>query len=182
MDPNEIKRLVAHAKKLQSSNVTTPEAFVLSFIAWEAFSRRILRVGLAAHGLRKEEANIWLCGAHLSSKSGLNEAFESVYGTSLGSAKGIGHLFADLAKINALRNKYIHGRSRVKPEAFSKAATALISIIEADWSIAISTSLGAKQIPINQANPMGRITASNTRRELVAKSSRKVICECKVAK
>jgi hypothetical protein len=160
LDPNEIRRLIAHAKVLLVNNQTTPEAFILLYIAWEGLVRRILRVHLAARGMNKEEANLALANARLSSSFGTREAFIEILGSNLNQIKGVGHLFRNLKMLNDLRHRYVHGRSRTSPKIFRTASETLIQILEADWATVNLNVLKGSGLKYKSIDPYKRIFVS----------------------
>ena len=160
MNPSEIRRLIAHAKILLVNSATTPEAFLILYVAWEALVRRILRIAFAAKGLGKRAADAELKKMHLSSKHGIHDAFLATYGSRLANLTRLGHLFRDIDAINKLRHRYVHGRGRASPQDFRKHCSTLLHILEANWEPAIALALKKQGLVARQANPYKRIVAS----------------------
>jgi hypothetical protein len=163
VDPNEIQRLIAHGKRLAENPSTSPEAFLILYVAWEAFVRRLLRIALAAQGFDRTQSDIELRDAKLSSKDGLKLEFRKLYGREMAQTPGVGHMFRDLSKINVLRHKFAHGRSRTKPETYLWASGVLISLIDAEWELILGRLLADRNIVTSSTNPMGRIVAKTTK-------------------
>ncbi len=160
MDPNEIVRLRNHAIVLLECPTTSPEGFVLLYIAWEGLVRRILRVGLAAKGMNKTSANTFLRDARLSSRDGIANAFVDVYEIKPQSLRGVGHLLRDLPKVNELRHRYVHGRGNTSPEKFDAMARVLLQLLDADWQVALSTQLNRIGFSNKNSDPLKRIIAA----------------------
>lgn len=157
MDPNEIRRLVVQARLLNEVSVTTPEAFLLAFVAWEGFKIRILISALCADGLSVSEAKRVIKDRQIWRESGFENFFEELFGKRPQNAKHIGSRFNSLGRATKMRNSYVHGTSRFSPKSFANETERLIALIEMDWATPLQ-SLRKGSGSVGQIkDPLGRL-------------------------
>ena len=133
MQPNEILRLVEQAKLLAKAPETMPDAFVLSFVAWEGLKVRILVAALKADGHSVAESRAFIRNENLWKSANFDNAFAKLYGSLPSNSMGVGKVFRSLDRATKIRNAYVHGFSRTSPERFQMEFRAIIEAIESDW-------------------------------------------------
>ena len=136
---------------------TAPEAFLLAYIAWEAFQIRILIVGLAAKGLKVSEAQKELKEKQVWRQENKDNLFAELFGSRPCNLKYVGKLFNKANKLKILRDGYVHGTNRTGPEQFKNAALELIQIMSHDWSEDLEKLLEAQGFSSSRTDPMGQI-------------------------
>ena len=163
MDPNEILRLLRSAKKLVNDSGSSPEAFIISYVAWEAFQNRIFLVGLCARGKSVVEAKRIVIDRQIWQLDRKKELFRDVFGSYPENSRFVGKYFREASKLKKLRDSYIHGAKRVQPDKYREGAELLISIIESDdWSVALGDLLSRQGTPSRVTNPLARLTRNRT--------------------
>ena len=157
MDPNEIRRLLGTAEMLSREKSSTPEAFLLAFVAWEGLKFRILLVGYAARGVKVAEARQLLRDADIWNIRNYNTLFEHLFGVRPHNAPHVGRLFNTLDGAMKLRNRFVHGAGRAAPVQFKTAYEDVCSATDADWENALSKLLTKQGLRPKVTNPLNRI-------------------------
>jgi hypothetical protein len=157
MHPSEINRLIRNSKLALKKNANTPDAFLLAYIAWEAFQIRILIVGLAANGLSVTEAQKELRTKQVWRQENKELLFRDLYGSRPSNLKYVGKLFNRANKLKNLRDGYVHGTNRTGPEQFRNAALELIRIMDHNWAEDLRRLLEAQGLNSSRTDPLGQI-------------------------
>jgi hypothetical protein len=161
LDPSEIKRLLESARRALNTSRSEPDAFVLAYIAWEAFQIRVLLVGLAAEGYSVSEAKKHLKERQVWQGDNRKTVFEEIFGSKPANTKHVGFYYSKLGKHKTLRDAYVHGSARVAPKRFEAAARELIDVIgDAGWETGLAQVLSKKGFESNFTNPLGVIRRS----------------------
>ena len=162
MEPSEIKRLLESAKRALTTSRSEPDAFVLAYIAWEAFQIRVLLVGLAAQGYSVSDSKKHLKQRQVWQGDNKKAVFEEIFGSKPANTKHVGRYFNKLAKFKALRDAYIHGSTRAAPASFESAAREIIEVIESlDWETGLRRALSIQGFETKFTNPLGTVRRSN---------------------
>ena len=162
MEPSEIKRLLESAKRALTTSRSEPDAFVLAFIAWEAFQIRVLVVGLAAQGYSVSESKRHLKERQVWKGENRKAVFEEIFGSKPANIKHVGRYFNKLGKFKSLRDAYIHGSARVAPDRIESAARDIIEVIESlDWETGLRKELSRQGFETKFTNPLGRVRRSS---------------------
>lgn len=156
MNPAEIKRLLAVAEDLNKKSSGRPEAFLLQYIAWEALKVRILIAGMVHKGLTVKEAKQVLKVEQVWNQSNYKKVFKRYFGCYPSNSKGMGKYFNAGEKIETLRHGFVHGSSRVGPDAYRKASSKLNDIFEAEWGKLIADVLKSDK-PLDPLNRLSRV-------------------------
>lgn len=156
MNPAEIKRLLSVAEELSKERSGLPEAFLLQYIAWEAFKVRILIAGMAQSGLTVKEAKAVLRDEQVWNQTNYRKIFKKYFGSYPSNSKGVGKYFNAGEKVETLRHAFVHGSSRVAPDSYRKASSRLTEIFEADWGKLLADLLKNEK----RIDPMRRINRS----------------------
>jgi len=133
MKPSEIRRLALSARLALAQRNTTPDAFLLAYVAWEALQIRILVVGICASGLSVAEAYQLIKESKVWRSDNRDSLFNEYFGSKPQNAKFVGRLFNKANKSKSIRDRYVHGFKRTSPAIFEKATHELLSILEGDW-------------------------------------------------
>jgi hypothetical protein len=157
MHPSEIRRLIRNSKAALRKSVDAPDAFLLAYIAWEAFQIRVLIVGLAASGLRVAEAQKVLKNKKVWRQENKEILFEGLYGSRPSNLKYVGKLFNSANKLKILRDGYVHGTNRTSPDQFRNAALELIRIMDHHWAEDLKKLLETQGYPSSRTDPLGQI-------------------------
>ena len=153
MNPAEILRLQAFAANLSTKSTHAPEAFMISYVAWEALKIRILLVGMTASGLTVKESRELITLSTIWQRDGYGKLFMKYFGIHPHSAPVIGHLYRSADSFQKLRNGFIHGSKSSSPDVFRKASIQISNVIEADWESLLASLLG----PELQTDPFGTL-------------------------
>lgn len=157
MDPNEIRRLLSTAETLSREKSSTPEAFLVAFVAWEGLKFRILLVGYAARGVKVSEARHLIRDADIWNIRNYNTLFELLFGSRPQNAPQVGRLFNALDGAMRLRNRFVHGAGRAAPVQFRTAYENICRATNADWESALSKLLAKQGLRPKVTNPLNRI-------------------------
>ena len=157
MDPNEIRRLLGTAEKLSREKSSTPEAFLVAFVAWEGLKFRILLVGYAARGVKVADARRLIRDADIWNIRHYNTLFELLFGDRPHNAPQVGRLFNALDGAMRLRNRFVHGAGRAAPIQFRTAYEDICRATDADWATALSKLLAKQGLRPEVTNPLNRI-------------------------
>jgi hypothetical protein len=157
LSPSEIMRLIAFAKRLSGQSTHAPEAFLISFVAWEALKIRILLVGMTASGMSVRESKEVITRTQIRQQDGYNQLFKEHFGFYPHNAPGFGGLFRAADSFQKLRNGFIHGVRSSSPEAFRGATSKIAHVLEADWTNLLATVL----IRDVHTDPLGTLRRSN---------------------
>jgi hypothetical protein len=160
MEPSEITRLIENSKVAITRSNTSPDGFLLAYVAWEAFQVRVLIVGLAARGMSVSEAKLYLQREQIWKQHKKDSVFKEVFGAYPCNLKYVGKRFTEANNSSELRNRYIHGTSRTSPKNFADLASKLIEIMEQDWSKDLASLLATKGVTTKYTNPMRRVMRS----------------------
>ena len=160
MEPSEITRLIENAKVAIARSKTSPDGFLLAYVAWEAFQVRVLIVGLAATGMSVSEAKLHLKREQIWKQQKKDSVFRDVFGANPCNLKFVGKRFIEANNSSELRNRYIHGTSRTSPKNFANLASKLIEIMEQDWSKDLASLLATRGVATKYSNPMRRVMKS----------------------
>lgn len=161
MEPSEIKRLLESANNALNTSRSEPDAFVLAYIAWEAFQIRVLLVGLAAQGYTVSDSKKHLKEREVWNGEKRKTVFEEIFGSKPANTKHVGRHYTKLGKHKTLRDAYVHGSARVAPKRFEAAARELIDVIcDASWETGLAQVLSKKGLESNFTNPLGVIRRS----------------------
>jgi hypothetical protein len=153
MNPAEILRLQAFAAKLSPKSTHAPEAFMITFVAWEALKIRILLVGMTASGLTVRESRELITLSTIWQRDGYGKLFMKYFGKHPHNAPVIGQLFRSADSFQKLRNGFIHGGKSSSPDVFRKATLQISNVIDADWESLLTSLLG----PEIQTDPFGTL-------------------------
>jgi len=158
MNPNEAFRLAQTASELAKNNRNTPEAFLLSYVAWEILRARILIVGLFVHGESVSTASKILISARIWRQSKYDEIFEELFTHLPEQSPGMGKVFREVRRYKRMRDQYVHGSGRYSPETMRMAALRLTEIVKTDWDTDMKKLLKKTGEVAGRANPLTRLT------------------------
>lgn len=143
-----------------SDSRTSAEAFLLAFVAWEAFKIRVLLVGRTAMGETVAEARKHLDQGQLWRDRAYDEEFASIFGSMPANTRQIGKNYSRMRKLKNLRNRYVHGHSRTSPARFDEATRTILTILKSDWEQPIRQALRKSYGLVHYTNPLGRLKAN----------------------
>jgi hypothetical protein len=161
LEPSEIKRLLESAERALNTSRSEPDAFVLAYIAWEAFQIRVLLVGLAAQGFSVSDSKKQLKERDVWNGEKRKTVFEEIFGSKPANTKHVGRYYSKLGRHKTLRDAYVHGSARVAPKRFEAAARELIDVIgDAGWETGLAQVLSNRGLESSFTNPLGVIRRS----------------------
>lgn len=144
MRPSDIRRTASAAKRLaEAPSNGTPEAFLLAWVAWEAFRFRVLAVGLAKQGWAMTAIKEFFLNSNLYYDRTYNRAFAKVFGRQPQQLrKEIASVWKACESCRALRHKFVHGMGSTNPDALARATDTLLSAVgDAQWISALTVRL-----------------------------------------
>jgi hypothetical protein len=157
LSPSEIIRLIAFAKRLSAQSTHAPEAFLVSFVAWEALKIRILLVGMTASGMSVRESREVITRTQIQQQDGYNQLFKEHFGFYPHNTPDFGGLFRTADSFQKLRNGFTHGVKSSSPEAFREATIKIAQVFEADWTNLLGSILKRD----NHTDPLGTLRRCN---------------------
>lgn len=87
----------------------TPEALLLSWVAWEGLRIRLLVVAWCMQGWQVKDVYSALSEERFHSSAHYDNVFRATFGSKPQSAKGVGQRWTQLETFRATRNAFVHG-------------------------------------------------------------------------
>ena len=160
MKPSEIRRLLESSKVALTLEDSAPDAFLLAFVAWEAFQIRVLVVGLAAKGLSVAESYKIIKDRKVWKGTNRDALFQECFESLPRNTKHIGRHYTKALRFKTIRDRYVHGFGRTSPELFIRATEELIGVVEQDWESDLRKLLKQLGRSSTFTNPLGTIRAT----------------------
>lgn len=164
MQPNLIKSTAGSANTLLDiRGYGSPEAFLLSYVAWEGLKVRLLVVGLHMHGWAVADIYEQLPAGKIFQEKNYNSVFRWVFGSPPASTKGIGEDWKSIDQFKDIRHRYVHGASGASPDKL-EAATHLITerVLEPEWLTTMKVNMLEGKPSLG--NPYRKLVTSRTRK------------------
>jgi hypothetical protein len=136
MNPSAIKELATSAKELhQNKRKGSPEAFILSWIAWEGTKLRILAVAQKKMGIKIKDTYLSHKDLNLWNEEKFDRQWRKVFGKNPSNMSGAaGKVFREMKKYKKYRDKLVHGKEFGNPNNVDFATAALLKNLEnKDW-------------------------------------------------
>lgn len=136
MDPSAINELTRSAKELHhTKRKGSPEAFILSWIAWEGMKLRILAVAQKKIGIKIKDTYLSHKDLNLWSEEKFDRQWRKAFGKNPSNMSGAaGKVFREMKKYKKYRDKFAHGKEFGNPKNVDSATVALLKNLEdKDW-------------------------------------------------
>lgn len=149
MNPSAIKEILSSAKALnQKGRKGSPDAFILSWIAWEGTKFRMLAVGQKLKGIKIKQTYSDHNELELWREKKFRLQWKKVFGKYPDSMPGLpGKIFRQLNNYKKYRDRIIHGKSLGSPSNIQTATDKIIEILEnKDWMTDITINSKNKTI------------------------------------
>lgn len=116
----------------------TPEALLLSWVAWEGLRIRLLVVALCMQGWKVKDVYAALSEERFHSAAHYDNLFRSIFGSKPHNAKGIGQRWQQLETFRATRNAFVHGTRGSAPLRLEAGVHLLHdSVLDPGWLAAV---------------------------------------------
>lgn len=127
----------------------TPEALLLSWVAWEGLRIRLLVVALRMQGWQVKDVYDALSSERFHSTVHYDNLFRSIFGSKPQSAKGVGQRWSQLEAFRATRNAFVHGTRGGSPLRLEAGVHLLRdSVLDPGWLaiLPVRTSNGREPV------------------------------------
>jgi len=149
MNPSSINELFKSAKSLhEKKRKGSPDAFILSWIAWEGTKLRMLAIGQKVKGIKIKDTYSNHKDLRLWEDKKFNNQWQKVFGNLPSSMPGKAtKIFRQLQGFKKYRDTIIHGKSLGNPTNIHEATKKLLEVLEnKDWMKDINIISKSKKV------------------------------------
>jgi len=159
MQPHLIKSTSDSAMTLLGTRGRgTPEALLLSWVAWEGLRVRLLVVGLSLQGWRVQDVYAALSAGRFHHVAHYDNIFRTTFGAKPHNAKGVGAQWQSIEQFRAIRNAYVHGTRGSSPLRLEAGVHLLRdAVMDPSWLSNLPVRTGTETVRLG--DPCRRLTS-----------------------
>ena len=177
MSPSSIQRTIQVARSLlDETGYGNPEAFIISWIAWEKVKFRTLQMGLVKHGFTLKTTDVAIRDSKLHQRDTFKSAFEQVFGRRPGNLPKLPKSQWALAESHReLRHKVVHGFGQDHPRVLRQATSDLLGVLDdLSWTQGIPVKVDGKDCLLGHILKRPAYETGVHKRQSVAASKRRL--------